>query len=287
MNSNNIQVSAYAATLQHYGLSKMAAADSVLRTALRHGGYAAIPGALIGGATGYMRDDDGTDAYGFGARMMHAGSGALLGGALTGLPGAAASGALQHGYLKELAQKQQRSEEILRDHIARYPSHYAQRGTPDEIVKEMQGPLVRAAKENWAKTSSAVAPPASAFSVGMRHGLGASGAGALIGGAAGYLGSGGVDENGQPISTSRRLQAAGRTALMGGAVAGGVAGLTSGLAQNSFVNQVAKHRADPNYVRNQVHQQNPGGVLPGVVGRVQDSMNKPTWTEAMSHAYGL
>ena len=43
----------------------------------------------------------------------------------------------------------------------------------------------------------------------------------LIGGAAGYLGSGGVDENGQPISTSRRLQAAGRTALMGGAVAGG------------------------------------------------------------------
>lgn len=79
------------------GFPKQAAEPwSVLRTGLTHGAFSAIPGSVLGGAIGYAT---APKDYTQGQRLSRAGKGALTGGAVTGLLGGGASGAMQREHV--------------------------------------------------------------------------------------------------------------------------------------------------------------------------------------------
>jgi hypothetical protein len=80
-----------------YG-QKLAALDpmhSALRIGLRHGAMGAGAGALIGGAAGAARAEDGH-------RWQGAARGAAIGGAIGGTVAGVGSGLMQRGYNKDL-----------------------------------------------------------------------------------------------------------------------------------------------------------------------------------------
>lgn len=75
-----------------YGQKLAAEPWSPLKVGLIHGALAALPGAALGGAAGYLTaPEDAAE----GDRRVRAALGASLGGAMTGLPGGALSAGAQ------------------------------------------------------------------------------------------------------------------------------------------------------------------------------------------------
>lgn len=120
------------AVLRYYGLDKIAApVASTLGTALRHGAYSAIPGAVLGSGIGFIHggpnNPDGSGPT-LQQRLGAAGKGALIGGAATGALGGVTSGAMQHGYAdaRHLLDTNPNGRQIVRNRmVERLQGQYA------------------------------------------------------------------------------------------------------------------------------------------------------------------
>ena len=129
------------------------------------------------------------------------------------------------------------------------------------------------------------APVAGALATGLRHGAYLAIPGAIVGGVGGFIHGGDDNPDGSSPTFGQRMGAAGKGALVGGAITGTAGGVGSGLNQRGY--QGIRRVADRD--RNKFHDAVYKRLLqlnkvdhPGhVTDAAMNALAEPTWSKAL------